>query len=227
MCGRFTQSDKTLPGLDLVVPEEAVDRETRATRYNGAPSQDFWVIRRHPKTGLYHRDLLRWGLIPYWCKDANGGRKPINARSETVANLASYRDAYAKRRCIVPVDNFFEWRKTTPPKQPFAIGMADGSAFGLAGIWENWKDPASGEFIRTFCILTCPANELITGIHDRMPVILPPDAYHRWLSPLEPDPNDLLRPFPAELMRMWPVSTRVNSPQNDDASLLDPLDPGP
>ena len=124
----FTQSDKTLPGLDLVVPEDGADAEPRPTRYNGAPSQDFWVIRRHPETGAYHRDLLRWGLIPYWTKEAKGGRKPINARCETVARLPSFRAAYAKRRCIVPIDNFFEWRKTTPPKQPFAIGMADGSA---------------------------------------------------------------------------------------------------
>ena len=224
MCGRFTQSDKTLPALDLVVRDD-IDSPERPTRYNGAPSQDFWVIRRHPEMGAYHRDPLRWGLIPYWTREANGGRKPINAKCETVARLVSFRAAYAKRRCIVPIDNFFEWRKTTPPKQPFAIGMGDGSAFGLAGIWENWKDPASGEFIRTFCVLTCPANELIASIHDRMPVILPPDAYHRWLSPLDPDPSDLLRPYPSELMRMWPVSTRVNAPQNDDASLLDLFDP--
>lgn len=226
MCGRFTQSDKTLPGLDLAVPDEALGGgELRPTRYNGAPSQDFWVIRRHPQTGAYHRDLLRWGLIPYWTKEANGGRKPINARCESVASLASFRDAYARRRCIIPVDNFFESRKTTPPKQPFAIGMADGAAFGLAGIWENWKVPESDTFCRSFCILTCPSNELIATIHDRMPVILPADAYHRWLSPLEPDPADLMRPYPSELMRMWPVSTRVNAPQNDDASLLDLFDP--
>ena len=227
MCGRFTQSDKTLPGLDLEVSEDAIENPIRPTRYNGAPSQDFWVVRRHPETGAYHRDPLRWGLIPYFTKEANGGRKPINAKSETVAALPSFRAAYAKRRCIVPIDNFFEWRKTTPPKQPFAIGMADGSAFGLAAIWENWKHPASGEYVRTFCILTCLANGLIAAIHDRMPVILSPDAYHRWLSPLEPAPNDLLRPYPPEFMRMWPVSTRVNTPQNDDASLLDPLDPAP
>ena len=223
MCGRFTQSDKTLPGFEILVLDEEIDSRAGKVRYNGAPSQDFWVIRRHPKTGEYTQNRLIWGLIPYWCKDANGGRKPINARSETVASLPTYREAYARRRCIVPIDNFFEWRKTTPPKQPFAIGMADGSAFGLGGIWENWKDPASGHFIRTFCILTCPANELIATIHDRMPVILPPDAYHRWLSPLEPNPSDLLRPFPVEQMRMWPISTRVNSPQNDDADLLTPL----
>jgi putative SOS response-associated peptidase YedK len=226
MCGRFTQSEKSLPGLDLVVPDDEPDSQDRPIRYNGAPSQDFWVIRRHPQTGAYHRDLLHWGLIPYWTTEANGGRKPINAKCESVARLPSFRAAYAKRRCIVPVDNFFEWRKTSPPKQPFAIGMANGSAFGLAAIWENWKAPASGRFMRTFSILTCPANELIAAIHHRMPVILSPEAYHRWLSPLDPDPSDLLRPYPSHLMTMWPVSARVNSAQNDDASILDPLDVG-
>jgi putative SOS response-associated peptidase YedK len=222
MCGRFTQTDKALPGLEIVAekPEEA--RE--CARYNGAPSQDFRVIRRHPKTGRYHGDRLVWGLIPHWVKTADGGRKPINAKSETVSQLPSFQSAYAARRCIVPIDNFFEWRKTTPPKQPFAIGMKDGSAFGLAGLWENWRHPETGEYLRTFCILTCPANELIATIHDRMPVILPPEAYHRWLSPMEADPRDLLVPFPPEKIRMWPISARVNSPRNDDPDILTPLE---
>lgn len=225
MCGRFTQLSETLPGLDISVSTEAdAAGEAPRRRYNGAPSQDFWVIRRHPETGRYHSDRLIWGLIPHWVKEAGGGRRPINAKSETIASLPSFRAAYAKRRCIIPVDNFFEWRKKQPPKQPFAIGMKDGSPFGLAGIWENWRHPASGEHIRTFCILTCPANDLIAAIHDRMPVILPAEAYERWLSPIEPDPRDLLAPFPSGRMRMWPISMRVNSPRNDDAGLLDPLE---
>ena len=152
---------------------------------------------RHPETGRYHSDRLIWGLIPHWVKEVGGGRRPINAKSETISSLPSFRAAYAKRRCIIPVDNFFEWRKKTPPKQPFAVGMKDGSPFGLAGIWENWRHPEPGEHIRTFCILTCPANDLIATIHDRMPVILPAEAYERWLSPIEPDPRDLLAPFPS------------------------------
>jgi putative SOS response-associated peptidase YedK len=223
MCGRFTQLGARLPGLDIEATDDG-DVADKPPRYNGAPSQDFLVIRRHPETGRYHADRLIWGLIPHWVKETNGGRKPINAKSETVSRLPSFRAAYAKRRCIVPIVNFFEWRKTTPPKQPFAIGMKDGSAFALAGIWENWKHPESGEYVRTFCVLTCPANELIGAIHDRMPVILPPDAYHRWLSPIEPDPRDLLVPYPSEKMRMWPISTRVNTPRNDTPDILDPLE---
>jgi putative SOS response-associated peptidase YedK len=220
MCGRFTQKDdKDLPGVDTIPGDAGAEHRPR---YNGAPSQDFWVIRRHPETGQYHRDRLIWGLIPHWVKEADGGRKPINARSETVTKLPSFRSAYAKRRCIVPVNNFFEWRRMKPPKQAFAIGMKDGSAFGIAGLWESWTHPLTGEIIRTFCVLTCPANELIATIHDRMPVILPPDAYHRWLSPLEPDPHDLLVPYPSELMKMWPISAKVNSPRNDTPDILDP-----
>lgn len=219
MCGRFTQKDKDLPGFETIQGEGVTEHPVR---YNGAPSQDFWVIRRHPETGEYHSDRLIWGLIPHWVKEANGGRKPINAKSETVAKLASFRSAYAKRRCIVPIDNFFEWRKTMPPKQPFAIGMKDGSPFGLAAIWENWQHPDSGEWVRTFCILTCPANEMIAAIHDRMPVILAPESYERWLSPIEPELSDLLVPYPSELMKMWPISTRVNSPRNNTPDILNP-----
>jgi putative SOS response-associated peptidase YedK len=155
-------------------------------------------------------------------KEANGGRKPINAKSEAIGKLPSFRAAYAKRRCIVPVNNFFEWRKSTPPKVPYAIGMKDGSPFGFAGIWECWTHPVTGELIRTFCILTCPANEMIATIHDRMPVILPLDAYDRWLSPIEPNPHDLLVPYPSDLMRMWPISNKVNSPRNDTPDILEP-----
>jgi putative SOS response-associated peptidase YedK len=121
----------------------------------------------------------------------------------------------------VPIDNFFEWRRKGPgPKQPYAVAMKDGSPFGLAALWENWLRPGTG--VRTFAIITTTANELMSAIHDRMPVILHPDDYDRWLSNIEPDPRDLLVPYPAEPMTMWPISTRVNSPANDDPELLTP-----
>ncbi len=117
-----------------------------------------------------------------------------------------------------------EWKaiKGQKDKQPYAIAMKDGAPFGLGGIWENWKEPSSGEWLRTFAIITTDANELVADIHDRMPVILAPDAYERWLGE-EPDPHDLMRPFPAHLMRMWPISTRVNKPANDDPAILEPI----
>ena len=117
-----------------------------------------------------------------------------------------------KRRCLLPIDNFFEWKaiKGAKAKQPYAIGMKSGEPFALAGIWENWKRPGTEEWVRTFCVITTTANELVGRHPDRMPVIIPPESYDRWLSTLEPDPRDLLVPFPSELMRMWPISTRVN-----------------
>ena len=227
MCGRITQSNRELPGLETVVLDERYDSRTGEllppVRYNGAPSQDFWVIRRYPETGLYHRGRLIWGLIPSWCKDPNGGRKPINARAETLTTLPSFRAAYAKRRALLPIDNFFEWQKIKGPKQPYAIAMKSGEPFALAALWESWRHPESGEIIRTFCVITTDANELVAQIHNRMPVIIPREAYDRWLSPVDPDPRDLLAPYPAEPMTMWPISLRVNSPKNDDASILEPL----
>lgn len=222
MCGRVVQASDPLR-LAIVEGLNAPDSREKPPSYNVAPNQLLYVIRENHDTGERVLGLLRWGLIPHGCTDPDGGRKPINARAESVAQLPTFRDAYAKRRCIVPVDCFFEWRaaKGARAKQPFAVAMKDRAPFGLGGLWENWRDPQSGEWIRTVIIITVPSNDLVAQIHDRMPLILPKSAYERWLG-RDPDPHDLLMPFPAEQMAMWPVSTRVNSPDNDDASLLDP-----
>ena len=223
MCGRVIQSSgpvryAIVDGLDV--------RDGRLSNYprrwNGAPSQDFLVIRQNHQTGERSLDLLKWGLIPYWCEDPKGGRKPINAKSETVARLPSFREAYRKRRGILPVDGFYEWQATKHGKQPYAIAMKDRSPLGIAALWENWKDPTSGEWVRTFVLLTTPANELIAGIHDRMPAILKPADYERWLG-IETDPHDLLASFSSDLLAMWPISKRVNSSDNDDERLLDEI----
>jgi putative SOS response-associated peptidase YedK len=219
MCGRVIQAKGPLSCAlvdGLNVRDSRLDNYPR--RWNAAPSQELLVIRQNPKTGERSLDPLKWELIPYWCQDPKGGRKPINAKSETVARLPMFRDAYRLRRCILPVDGFYEWMATKGGKQPYAIAMKDRSPFGIAGIWENWKNP-EGEWVRTFALLTTPANELVGRIHDRMPAILKPDDYKRWLGP-EPDPSELLAPFPSEPMVMWPISPRVNSPNNDDEDLL-------
>jgi putative SOS response-associated peptidase YedK len=156
---------------------------------------------------------------PGWRPQAN------QCQCETVRTLPTFRDAYRLRRCIVPVDGFFEWKaiKGRKAKQPYAVARKAGKPFGIGGIWENWKDPASSEWIRTFAIITTDANLLVMDIHDRMPLILPPEGYSRWLSD-EPDPADLMRPFPAGLMRMWSISTRVNKPENDEPSILEAIE---
>ena len=137
--------------------------------------------------------------------------------------MPSFREAYRKRRCIIPVDAFFEWKAIKgKAKQPYAIAMKDGSPFGIAGIWENWKDPTSGDWVRTFAIITTEANELVAEIHDRIPAILSPSDYVRWLGD-EPDLHDLLRPYSSEEMRIWPISTRVNKPESDGPSILEPV----
>ena len=225
MCGRVTQRTGELPGFVSVTGGPDPIRPPQP-RWNGAPSQDFWIIRKHPKTGEYQRDRMVWGLIPYWCKDASGGRKPINAKSETVASLPTFRDAYARRRCLLPIENFFEWKtvKGQRTKQPYAIAMKSGEPFALAAIWENWRLPGAEEWLRTFCVLTTNANELVSDIHDRMPVIIARSAYDRWLANVEADARDLLVPHPSELMRMWPISTRVSKPDNDDPSILEEVD---
>jgi putative SOS response-associated peptidase YedK len=223
MCGRVVQVSDP---IKLSIVDGLGVRETHLSnsprRWNGAPSQELLIIRENHDTGERSVDLLKWGLIPYWCADPKGGRKPINAKSETVAKLPMFRDSYRRRRCILPVDAFYEWKATKGQKQPYAIAMKDRSPFGIAGIWENWKNP-HGEWVRTFAILTTPANELVGTIHHRMPVVLAPADYDRWLGN-EPDPHDLLQPFPSELMTIWPISTRVNSPSNDDEHLLDEID---
>ena len=226
MCGRVVQaSGPELLGLAIVSGFEGRDRRggNLAPRYNAAPSQELWVIRQRRDTGERTLDLLKWGLVPYWMKQ-KPKPPPINAKAETVHKAPMFRDAYARRRCIVPIDAFFEWKAVLGQKvkEPFAIAMKDRSPFGLAGLWENWKDPATGEWVRTFAVITTNANTLVSTIHDRMPAILSPQDYDRWLSD-ELDPRELLRPFPAEPMTMWPVSTRVNTPKNDDPDILTPV----
>jgi putative SOS response-associated peptidase YedK len=227
MCGRITQkSDPKVLGLSIATLVEPLVEAP--PRYNGSPGQEHWVIRQHPDSGARTLDRLWWGLIPSWVKEANGGRKPINARAETVASLPSFCDAYERRRCLLPIDNFFEWKaiKGATEKQPFAIGMRNGEPFALAAIWENWRRPGTDDWVRTFCVITTTANELVADIHDRMPVIIPPESYDRWLGTLDPNPLDLLTPFASGPMIKWPISTRINKPANDDPAVLEPHSPG-
>jgi putative SOS response-associated peptidase YedK len=235
MCGRVIQKSRP-DRLSLSIVDDLGSGSAGDTRwanvpprFNGAPSQDLWVIRRNPADGERALDLLRWGLIPHFCAE-RPKPPPINAAVETLPTKTFppetrpfFADAYRRRRCILPIDGFFEWKavKGEKVKQPFAIAMKDGSPFGLGALWENWRDPKTGEWLRTFCVVTTRANSLVRPIHSRMPLILQPADYGRWLSD-EDDPRDLLKPFASEPLTLWPVSTRVNSVKNDDSALIEP-----
>lgn len=204
MCGRFVQASapSNLALLkDVQLPDSRLSNWP--PRYNAAPSQDFLLIRRNHQSRERSLDLLRWGLIPNWSREPGGGRKPINAKAETVATLSTFCEAYARRRAILPVDGFYEWKAAHGRKQPYVIAMKDCTPFGLAALWENWRDPKTGHWLRTFTIITVPANELLREVHPRMPAILEPKDYERWLGP-EPDPREVMRSYPAELMTIWP-----------------------
>lgn len=191
--------------------------------WNVAPMLEALVVRRHPETGERHLDALKWGLLPRWTNDPARATRPINARSETVAERPTFRGAFAKRRAIIPVTAFYEWRRREgQPKQPFAIARADGSPLALAGLWERFKWP-SGEVTRTFCFLTTTSNRDVDIVHDRMPVVLEPADWPVWLGEAAGDPASLLSPAGEGMLRLWPISTAVNAVRHNGPDLLTPL----
>ena len=225
MCGRVVQ--KTPMSEIRVLFETVNPLPNGAPTYNGAPTDTLPVVRLD-RDGRRSLDLLRWGLVPWWAKDIKMGARCINAMAETVATKPAFRDTFARgQRCIVPVDGFYEWQKTTTGKQPYAIVSADGLPLAMAGLWERWKDRASGDTVQTFTIITTVPNELCNAIHDRMPVILPREKWATWLGEHETSMDELrwmiLRPYPAERMCAYPVDPRVGNVRNNDAALLDPI----
>jgi putative SOS response-associated peptidase YedK len=224
MCGRF-RLGKGREALKEYFGAE-VDIEW-SPRYNIAPTQPIPAVRQNASWPARVLSLTRWGLIPYWAKDPSIGYKLINARSETAASKPAFGDALKSRRCLIPADGFYEWKKLPKAKQPFCFVLQDESIFAFAGLWDRWKDP-DGNLIESCSILTTSPNELLAGVHDRMPVILPPDDYDLWLDPGFKDMQEvsaLLKPYRAGLMRGYPVRTRVNVVDNDDPLCAEPFDP--
>ena len=167
---------------------------------------------------------MRWGLIPSWATDPAIGNRLANARSESVLEKPAFRAAMRRRRCLIPADGFYEWKKNGRNKQPYLIGLRDGRLFAFAGLWEAWEG-ADHSYVESCTILTTTPNELMAPIHDRMPVILPAEAYGPWLDPAVPPAEVLawLRPLPADQMTAYPVSTLVNNPRNDRPECVAPL----
>jgi len=233
MCGRFTQQR---PSAELASLFEAEDLA-------GSPGGRFNLAPRQLGLVVVERDDLRraivpcrWGLIPSWARDAKIGSRLINARAETVAATPAFRASFARRRCIVPADGFYEWERRTPEiRQPNLVRRVDGEPMAFAGLWSAWRDPARPEsdLVRTFTIITTGANATVAPIHDRMPAILPASAWQAWLAPAPTDPAELLAllmPAADDLLERFPVSKRVNSVRNEGPDLvvaLGPTGPGP
>lgn len=223
MCGRFTNA---ITWRELVELYQIHDQPALnlAPRYNIAPGQDIPLCRLAPDREPFRREIVqaRWGLVPFWAKDEKIGYKTINARAETVHEKPSFRAAFRKRRCLIPADGFYEWKKLEDgSKQPYRICLADGGAFSFAGLWEYNK---ALDLASCTIIVTKP-NPVIAEIHDRMPVILAPENYDTWLSP-DTDPAEvtaLLRPYAGQ-MTAYPVSKAVGSARNDDPGLIEPVE---
>lgn len=198
--------------------------------YNIAPQTLQPIVRLSRDTAERELAQLRWGLVPFFAKDAKVGYSTVNARAETVTTSPVFRESMKRRRCLVPATGFYEWQKLgNKAKQPWTIELADGEVFAFAGLWDVWKDRTTSNVIETYTIITTDPNELVQPLHDRMPVILAPQDYDRWLEPGDPErpPIDLLRPFPAKGMKTWKVSSAVGNTKNDSPELRLPVDSGP
>lgn len=194
-----------------------------APRYNAAPGQQIGVIAGDRPDRVA---MMRWGLVPPWAHDDRVGFQMINARSETVRDKRAFRDPFRFRRCIVPADGFYEWKMEKGMKQPYFIYLDGDAVFAFAGLWERWPQPAGG-VLETFTIMTTEPNGLVAVLHDRMAVILPQEAERTWLFGSPDEAFELLRPYPAEQMRFYPVSAAVNRPQNEGPALTRPAPPPP
>jgi len=222
MCGRFLNKTPAAETARLFGTTNPVPNYP--PRYNLAPSEGVLAVRFNPDDGRRHLDVLRWGLIPIGSKDRSIGNKLINARSEGITETPSFRDAFPKRRCLIPADGFWEWKKGVSGKEPYAV-LPIEPPFAFAGLWDRWRDPNTQEVVRSCTIITCPANEMLAPIHDRMPVILDRADWGKWLGDEAAKRLDLLKmlkPYPAGRMRAYRVGQRVNNVRNDDAALLEP-----
>lgn len=214
MCGRFAFYSPSEAAAALFGVSAPVEVQPR---YNIAPTQFIAAIRDDER---HERELvmLRWGLVPFWAKDPSLGNRMINARAETVAEKPAYRAAYRHRRCVVLADGFYEWCKEGDVKTPYYISLASGEPFALAGLWENWTDKDSDESLQTTTLITTAANEFMTPLHHRMPVILESDTAGEWLAGSSDLLDDVATITPA--LQAWPVDRRVNNARNEGEELV-------
>lgn len=220
MCGRYVlQRD---PAGLVRYFGAAPPTPNHPPNWNMAPTQPGLVLRRHPQAGTRHLDLLRWGLVPHWSRDASGGARMINARGETLLEKPSFRDAFRTRRCLVPMDAFYEWAQVSQPKQPFAVALRDGAPMAAAGLWEGWRQP-DGTWLKTYSVITCASAGRQAQLHPRMPAFLAPEDWPVWLGETPADDaalTGLLRPAEDGELAFWPVAARVGRVAKNDAGLL-------
>ncbi len=222
MCGRFTQQRPASELAEIFAAEPLVDDP--GPRFNVAPTDEaLVVVQRDERRAItaYH-----WGLIPHWAESAKVASRMINARAETLTSSPAFRDALLRKRCLVPVESFYEWRREGTVRQPYTIGRADGRPLVLAGLWSGWRDPTRDQVRRTFTIVTTTPNETMATIHNRMPVLLDEAGWETWLDPAIADPGELLallEPRDEPELAVRPVSQLVNNVRNDGPELVVPL----
>ena len=225
MCGRyFRRSDKQrlaeafrlgLPTSFEILPS-----------FNVAPQTFQPVVRLSSETGNREMAPMRWGLVPFWAGDSKLAYSTINAKAETLATSPAFREAFKRRRCLIPLDGFYEWQPiNAKQKQPFAVSLKSGELFAVAGLWDRWKDKTTGQSLETYTIITTDPNALMEPFHNRMPVIVKPEDFERWMAPADPArlPTDLLRPYPDDEMRVWKVASAVGNVRNDNPELVAPI----
>ena len=226
MCGRVVSSTTLSVLAQRFAAELVVDSANdTAPSWNVAPTALLPAVAESPSSHTRRIGRMRWGLVPYWAEDPSIGNRLINARAETLTTKQAFREAFARRRCIVPVDAFYEWQRLDGRRQPYVIGRADEKPLAFAGLWESWRQPdqAEAEPLRTCTIITTDSNELVAPIHDRMPAILPPETWDEWLDLDNDDVDELqamLRPPPADGLVAYRVGLRVNNVSNDGPELV-------
>jgi putative SOS response-associated peptidase YedK len=233
MCGRFSLYEPTSRLVERFSIDEVVGEEP-PPRWNVAPTQPVLVVATSRDGATRRLGTMRWGLIPSWSKDPSIGSRFINARAETLSTTRAFSGALQTRRCLIPASGFYEWQKLEDiagkrrPSRPFYLHPVDDMPLAIAGLWEVWHDPAGGT-LRSCTIITTAANSAVSPVHNRMPAILGPNAWDRWLAPQPLDDDErasLLVPAPDGLLSLDPVATLVNSPQNDSPELIEPVSPG-
>jgi putative SOS response-associated peptidase YedK len=226
MCGRFTQERPASELADIFAAEPLADE--LGARFNIAPTDEaFVVVQREDRRAV---TAYRWGLVPHWSTDPKGASRMFNARAETITASPAFREAFKRRRCIVPVDSFYEWKREAGVRQPYRVMRGDGLPLALAGLWAGWRDPETEEVRRTFTIVTTTPNEAMADLHDRMPVVLERSSWDRWLVDGRVGPRvdesellAMLQPTDAVELRIYPVNRYVNDVRRDGPELIEPL----